>query len=667
MSTSAPPPPPAPAPLKVKIVTKDRRCAEQDVFDGMTIKDLLDTLEAEHDSVWFLGEKLSPDSLVMDVLSKTRRERHMYGVKLRVVPQQSIPYSLECKYGDKNRGSPQQQTTASTYPKRPTLQCDSEMTVDDLRRRVAQTLVPDGEFHVLYDHMKVWIKEGKNHRGDTSTSETNPAERHSQASNKSTAGRQYHPLPNEWKLSELGLPQETSIYLRAREIESIRVVLQSPTEPTYSFHIKGKLLNDTVKVIKEEVVRAWAGQIEGLTVDQLQLQLKHERTGSVFPLFDSQRLLQTNLSPGGNVLIASRRQSVKWPMARLTKESASLPKNSPVKRTASSRHVESVGFVQDKNQESSPVAPPSQEEAGLNLSASEAPKRTFGDDFAQLVQSKSRPVSHPVSASPVEREPALTTPELEVARDFTWKVCDELGEQKKITWSTVESWDMVKDSIAEMFGDLRGNEIELTWNGMVIDEGNRTTVVVSKRNKVFLAPRFRALFDAGDSNVKEGVLTVRPTFHDLHMKAWSLFRKNVRADGSRWRKYEMRISVDGNILSSSAQTSEIVKIIRRGAVFRCDCPRQQKETRKYSFVFPDEERAIELDYPMDITVADVINELAVECGQEAKSGGIELVRNGITFQKDDSWETATKGEVAGSVYMFVPLSMDEIYAMAAAW
>ena len=129
----------------------------------------------------------------------------------------------------------------------------------------------------------------------------------------------------------------------------------------------------------------------------------------------------------------------------------------------------------------------------------------------------------------------------------------------------------------------------------------------------------------------------------------------------------MQISVDGNVLSSSVETAEIVKIIRRGTVFRCDCPRQQKETKNFSFVFPDKESPIELDYPMDITVADVINELAVECGQEAKSGGIELVRNGVTFQKDDSWETATKGEVAGSVYMFVPLSVDEVYAMAAAW
>ena len=104
--------------------------------------------------------------------------------------------------------------------------------------------------------------------------------------------------------------------------------------------------------------------------------------------------------------------------------------------------------------------------------------------------------------------------------------------------------------------------------------------------------------------------------------------------------------------------------IRQGTKFTCKSQSSHGKTSGYTFVIPGQSQEVKGDYPPDITVADVIDELSIQWGYEAKSGDIELVSNGVQFSKDDKWQAATKGNSAAKIYMFIPLSVSEVYQMA---
>ena len=638
------------------IVTKDNKLATPNVSLDSNVAQVLAQLDcSDHDCLYFRDMEIPKSMTVSEVLRATSRDREMYGVCLRV-------YSPGDQWRDRTVGvrlRPGDDRVRN-------IPYDQETTVAKLKEGITDS----DQFR---KYLRVWIDE------------------------------KYYALPDDWKLWELGIPVDKKIV--AAQTTKIALVLGD--------QVIGELAGENLLTQCKDIKAGPLLTLVALKPDEkLHFRLSRSKGVEVLPCFDNQTLYEMRTSPDADVILVSKRKLLPGYGARfdrqnnvLARELHAATKKRPTPQSQVPAVPARVSLPVNRSPSHSEVNP-------LEIKASQQRDRPKTETHAQAVETKvalsgdhSRSNEQLLSNGPVHQKPSVTvqpTPaqgkaprhiattnqplmmvprgskmaetneafsrkllnDRMYAKDITWKVRDENGVDKAVTWSTADDWNGLLWKIGKKF-DFVPNEyarIKLFWDGEeVLDSSDRANIVTKRGKKVILERNVVVQFVDGQNN-SEGVAHIRriPGFKDLYTEAFKLF-----GDQNKWRKYDIQVySPDGALVSPETTSEKLMSWIRQGKKFTCKSQSSHGKTSGYTFVIPGQSQEVKGDYPPDITVADVIDELSIQWGYEAKSGDIELVSNGVQFSKDDKWQTATNGNSAAKIYMFIPLSVSEIYQMA---
>ena len=599
----------------LEIVTKDNKLATPNVSLDNNVAQVLAQLDcSDEDCLYFRNLEMAKSMTVSEVLRETSRDREMYGVCLRV-------HSPSDQWLDRTIGVRLLPDDGTPH----NIPYDQETTVAKLREKITES-------EQFRKYLRVWIDP------------------------------KYYALPDDWKLWELGIPVDKKIV--AAQTTKMTIVLGD--QPL--MELSGENLLSKCKDIKADPLPTLAT----LGPDEkLYLRLSRSNGAEVLPCFDSQTLYEMKTSPSADVLLVSKRRQMPPYQGMFDKARTELAREL----------VPAKG--QPKTETQKPVvakeAAPSKKQPKTETGASERPpsKGPVHRQTAVKPAQGTKPRAVVTTTEPVmmlQRGTKLagTSGGFSVsllqdrmyAKDITWKIQDNLGVEKAVTWSTADDWTKLMWKIGQKF-DFVPNEyarIKLFWNGEELEESSeRTNIVTKKGKKVLLERNVVVKFVDGQTN-REGVAHIRriPGFKDLYAEAFKLF-----GNQNKWRKYDIQVySPDGELVTPESTPAKLMSWIRKGEQFTCKSQSNYGKTTGYTFVIPGQSNEIKGDYPPDITVADVIDELSIQWGYESKSGDIELVSNGVQFSKDDKWQAATKGNSAAKIYMFIPLSVSEVYQMA---